>query len=295
MSSDVLFIGLGNMGLHMAKNLAKAGHMVTGFDLVQASVDSLVASGGKSTTSLPDSIKAASVIVTMLPASQHVRAVCLGEQGLLTLAKPGTLIIDSSTIAPDVSRELGKLAETKGLTMVDAPVSGGTFGAEAGTLTFMVGGTDDGFARAKPYIEKMGKAIYHAGGYGSGQTVKVCNNMLLGINMIATAEALQLGIANGLDPKVLSEIISKSSGSNWALINGNPCPGVKEDSASSRGYTGGFGTDLMLKDLGLAVENAVSTKTTVTLGATARNLYDIHSKAGHGALDYASIFKLLQK
>ena len=216
MSSDVLFIGLGNMGLHMAKNLAKAGHMVTGFDLVQASVDSLVASGGKSTTSLPDSIKAASVIVTMLPASQHVRAVCLGEQGLLTLAKPGTLIIDSSTIAPDVSRELGKLAETKGLTMVDAPVSGGTFGAEAGTLTFMVGGTDDGFARAKPYIEKMGKAIYHAGGYGSGQTVKVCNNMLLGINMIATAEALQLGIANGLDPKVLSEIISKSSGSFFA-------------------------------------------------------------------------------
>jgi 3-hydroxyisobutyrate dehydrogenase len=295
MSSDVLFIGLGNMGLHMAINLVKAGHVVTGHDLVQTSVDSLVAAGGKSTQSLTESIKTASVIVTMLPASQHVKEVCLGEKGLLSLAKPGTLIIDSSTISPEVSRELGKLAENKGIDMLDAPVSGGTFGAEAGTLTFMVGGTEAGFARAKPYIEKMGKAIYHAGGYGSGQTVKVCNNMLLGITMIGTAEALQLGIANGLDPKVLTEIISKSSGSNWALINGNPCPGVKEDSAATRGYSGGFGTDLMLKDLGLAVENAISTRSTVTLGAVARNLYDMHSKAGSGKLDYASIFKMLEK
>ena len=179
--------------------------------------------------------------------------------------------------------------------MLDAPVSGGTGGAAAGTLTFMVGGNAEVFAQAKPYLEKMGKAIFHAGASGSGQTVKVCNNMLLGILMIGTAEAIRLGMANGMDAKVLSEVMSKSSGRNWALEVYNPCPGVMETAPASKGYAGGFGVDLMLKDLGLAVENALTTGSSVPLGALARNLYDIHSKSGAGGLDFSSIFNLLGK
>ncbi|MGB6053689.1 MAG: NAD-binding protein, partial [Burkholderiaceae bacterium] len=175
--------------------------------------------------------------------------------------------------------------------MLDAPVSGGTAGAAAGTLTFMVGGSDASFARAKPYLEKMGKAIFHAGGSGSGQTVKVCNNMLLGIQMIGTCEAIRLGIANGMDPKVLSEVMSKSSGRNWTLEVYNPCPGVMENAPASREYQGGFGVDLMLKDLGLAVENAHATGTTVALGELARTLYQQHSESGAGGLDFSSIFR----
>lgn len=176
--------------------------------------------------------------------------------------------------------------------MIDAPVSGGTAGAQAGTLTFMVGGEAKDLERARPLLEKMGKNIFHAGPSGSGQTVKVCNNMLLGIQMLGTSEALRLGIANGMDPKVLSDIMSKSSGRNWALELYNPCPGVMENVPSSKAYAGGFGVDLMLKDMGLAIENADDLNASVPLGELSRQLYEKHSKAGNGQLDFSSVFKL---
>lgn len=295
MSADIVFIGLGNMGLPMAQNLVKAGLAVSGHDLVAASVEKLVASGGSTQADHLAAVAQAKVVITMLPASKHVEGMYLGERGILAHAKAGTLLIDCSTIAPEMSRKVAAAAHAKGLEMLDAPVSGGTGGAAAGTLTFMVGGTADAFGLAKPYLEKMGKAIYHAGASGSGQTVKVCNNMLLGILMAGTAEAIRLGMANGMDPKVLSEVMSKSSGRNWALEVYNPCPGVMEAAPASKGYAGGFGVDLMLKDLGLAVENALATGSSVPMGALARNLYDIHSKAGSGALDFSSIFNLLAK
>lgn len=295
MSAAIVFIGLGNMGLPMAQNLAKAGFSVSGHDLVKASVDKLVAAGGKTEADAMAAVAKADVVITMLPASKHVESIYLGDKGILAHAKPGTLLIDCSTIAPESARKVAGAAREKGFAMLDAPVSGGTGGATAGTLTFMVGGAAETFAAARPYLEKMGKAIYHAGDSGSGQTVKVCNNMLLGILMIGTSEAIRLGIANGMDPKVLSEIMSKSSGRNWALEVYNPCPGVMEAAPASKDYAGGFGVDLMLKDLGLAVENALATSSPVPLGALARNLYDIHSKGGSGGLDFSSIFNMLAK
>jgi 3-hydroxyisobutyrate dehydrogenase len=295
MSADIVFIGLGNMGLPMAQNLVKAGYSVSGHDLVKASVDKLVESGGVTEADSMAAVTRAKVVITMLPASKHVESIYLGDNGILANIKPGTLLIDCSTIAPESARKVAAAALEKGYTMLDAPVSGGTGGATAGTLTFMVGGTDDGFGLAKPYLEKMGKAIYHAGASGSGQTVKVCNNMLLGILMIGTSEAIRLGIANGMDPLVLSEVMSKSSGRNWTLEVYNPCPGVMENAPASKGYAGGFGVDLMLKDLGLAVENALATGSSVPMGALARNLYDIHSKSGSGGLDFSSVFNMLGK
>ncbi len=295
MNPEVVFIGLGNMGFPMAHNLIKGGFSVAGFDLLQSNVDRLIAEGGIQGVSLEQAVKSAKVVITMLPSSQSVKNVYLGEGGVFEQARPGTLLIDSSTISPEVAKELGKQAGERGMEMLDAPVSGGPVGATAGTLTFMVGATENGFASANAYLQKMGKALYHAGPHGSGQTVKVCNNMLLGITMIGTAEALRLGIANGLDPKVLTEIISKSSGNNWVLNACNPCPGVMEKAPASNDYAGGFGVDLMLKDLGLAVENALSTQCSVPLGANARNLYDMHSKAGNGKLDYGSIYQMLGK
>jgi 3-hydroxyisobutyrate dehydrogenase len=294
-AANIVFIGLGNMGLPMAQNLLRSGHAVSGHDLVAANVEQLVASGGVTGPDAMQAVAAAQVVITMLPASKHVEGLYLGAAGILAHARPGTLLLDCSTIAPDSARKVAAAAAERGFTMLDAPVSGGTGGASAGTLTFMVGGSADGFAAAKPYLECMGKALFHAGDSGSGQTVKMCNNMLLGILMIGTSEAIRLGMANGMDPQVLSEIMSKSSGRNWALEVYNPCPGVMPAAPASKGYAGGFGVDLMLKDLGLAVENSLSTASAVPLGALARNLYDIHSKGGAGRLDFSSIFNLLAR
>ncbi|MFL9924922.1 3-hydroxyisobutyrate dehydrogenase [Herbaspirillum lusitanum] len=295
MSANIVFIGLGNMGLPMAQNLVKAGFSVSGHDLVRTSVDKLVESGGKTQADSMAAVAEADIVITMLPASKHVESLYLGDAGILARARPGTALIDCSTIAPESARKVAALAREKGFDMLDAPVSGGTNGATAGTLTFMVGGSQDAFAKALPYLEKMGKAIYHAGDSGSGQTVKVCNNMLLGILMIGTSEAIRLGVANGMDPRVLSEVMSKSSGRNWTLEVYNPCPGVMENVPASKDYAGGFGVDLMLKDLGLAVESALATGSAIPLGAAARNLYDIHSKNGAGKLDFSSIYSLLGK
>ena len=221
-----------------------------------------------------------------------IEGLYLADAGLLANANPKTILIDCSTISPKVAQSVASAAKTKGFSMVDAPVSGGTAGAQAGTLTFMVGGEISVVECIRPILEKMGKNIFHAGDSGAGQTVKVCNNMLLGIQMLGTCEALHLGIANGLDPKVLSDIMSKSSGRNWALELYNPCPGVMEIVPSSKGYACGFCVDLMLKDMGLATENAEALEASVPLGKLAQQLYEAHSKAGNGQLDFSSVFNL---
>ena len=288
------FIGLGNMGLPMALNLLKAGHEVIGFDLVQSQLDSFAAAGGTVANNANATAIGADVLISMLPASRHVEGLYLGDTGLLANADPKTLLIDCSTISPKVAQAVAAAAKIKSFAMIDAPVSGGTAGAQAGTLTFMVGGDAKAVESARPLLEKMGKNIFHAGANGAGQTVKVCNNMLLGIQMLGTSEALRLGIANGMDPKVLSDIMAKSSGRNWALELYNPCPGVMDNVPSSKEYAGGFGVDLMLKDLGLAVENAENLDASVPLGKLAQQLYESHSKAGNGQLDFSSVFNLKQ-
>jgi 3-hydroxyisobutyrate dehydrogenase len=291
---NIGFIGLGNMGLPMAINLLKAGHHVTGFDLVQSQSEAFAAAGGTLSTNANAAANNADILITMLPASRHVESVYLGESGLLANANPKTLLIDCSTISPKVAQAVASAAKARGFAMVDAPVSGGTAGAQAATLTFMVGGESSVVECIHPVLEKMGKNIFHAGASGAGQTVKVCNNMLLGIQMLGTSEALRLGIANGMDPKVLSDIMSKSSGRNWTLELYNPCPGVMENVPSSKGYAGGFGVDLMLKDLGLATENAQDLDASIPLGQLAQELYEAHSKAGNGQLDFSSVFNLKQ-
>lgn len=293
--SQIAFIGLGNMGGPMAQNLLKAGYQVTVFDLSPTAIQTLANAGATVATSAQDAVRNANIVISMLPASRHVEALYLGENGLLAHIPKGTLVIDCSTIAAQTAINVAKVAISLGLTMLDAPVSGGTGGAIAGTLTFIVGGEATDLERARPILTAMGKNIFHAGGHGAGQTAKICNNMLLGIQMIGTAEALALGVANGLDPHVLSDIMVKSSGRNWSLELYNPYPGVMENVPASRGYSGGFGVDLMLKDLGLATETALNAQASIPLGEMARNLYALHSKAGAGGLDFSSILQILQK
>jgi len=292
--STIAFIGLGNMGGPMAQNLIKAGHTLRVFDLVPAAVQLLVKDGAYAASSAKDAVAGVDVVISMLPASQHVESLYLGEPGLLNSIPPKALVIDCSTIAAVSARKVATSAQNLGLDMIDAPVSGGTGGAIAGTLTFIVGGEAKALERARPYLEKMGKNIFHAGAAGAGQVAKIANNMLLGIAMAGTAEALALGVANGLDPKVLSDIISKSSGCNWAVEKYNPWPGVMENVPAAKAYAGGFGVDLMLKDLGLAAEAAMHTKSVIALGELARNLYALHSSQGSGKLDFSSIVNMIK-
>ncbi|MDR5865976.1 3-hydroxyisobutyrate dehydrogenase [Halomonas koreensis] len=291
----IAFIGLGNMGSPMAANLLAAGHDVCVFDLVEDAMADLAGQGARRGDSAEAACRDAEVVISMLPAGAHVRGLYLGAEGrtgLLDALGHGPLIIDASTIAPDDARAVGEAAAERGLTYLDAPVSGGVGGAKAGTLTFIVGGEAAGFDQAKPVLEGMGKNIFHAGGLGAGQVAKLCNNMLLGILMSGTAEALSLGVKHGLDPAVLSEIMKQSSGGNWALNVYNPWPGVMEGSAASRDYQGGFLTDLMAKDLGLAWELALKARASVPMGSQARNLFALHSAQGSGQLDFSSIQNL---
>ncbi|MCE8041141.1 3-hydroxyisobutyrate dehydrogenase [Halomonas daqingensis] len=291
----IAFIGLGNMGAPMAHNLVKAGHEVSVFDLVEAAMKHLESAGARACASAQSAASGAEVVISMLPAGQHVRRLYLGRDdspGLFDALEGKPLIIDASTISPEDARAVGAGAEQRGLTYLDAPVSGGVGGAQAGTLTFIVGGSEAGFEQARPVLEAMGKNIFHAGEVGAGQVAKICNNMLLGILMSGTAEALALGVKNGLDPAVLSEIMKQSSGGNWALNVYNPWPGVMQGSAASRDYQGGFLTDLMAKDLGLAWELALGCKATVPMGSQARNLFTLHAAQGNGGLDFSSIQKL---
>ncbi|MRV72049.1 3-hydroxyisobutyrate dehydrogenase [Duganella sp. FT92W] len=296
--SHIAFIGLGNMGGPMALNLVKAGHRLAVFDLAPAALKTLGDAGATVAPSARAAAEGADIVISMLPASRHVESLYLGangDAGVLGVLKPGALVIDCSTIAAQSAIAVAQAAQAAGIDMLDAPVSGGTGGAQAGTLTFMVGGPADLLERARAVLLAMGRNIFHAGGHGAGQTAKVCNNMLLGILMAGTSEALALGMANGLDPRVLSDIMVKSSGRNWVLELYNPVPGVMDNVPASRGYSGGFGVDLMLKDLGLAAEAAMNAKSPVPLGELARNLYALHSTRGAGALDFSSIIDLLKK
>jgi len=293
--STIGFIGLGNMGGPMAKNLLNAGHQVQVFDLVEASMASVVAEGGTANKSAADAVRGADLVISMLPASKHVEALYLGDAGLITQLDADTLIIDCSTIAPESARKVAAAAAEAGFDMIDAPVSGGVGGAVGGTLTFMVGGSSKALDIARPLLEIMGKNIFHAGDAGAGQVAKVCNNMLLAVLMTGTAEALQLGVNNGLDPAVLSEIMQKSSGGNWALEVYNPFPGVMPSAPASNDYAGGFLVDLMIKDLGLAMASALETGSSTPMGALARNLYVTHGAKGNGQIDFSSIQTSFQK
>jgi len=289
------FIGLGNMGGPMARNLVKAGHTLTVFDVVRSNVDALVAVGATAADSAKHAAAGGELVITMLPSSPHVKSVYLGTEGVLAGAAAGATLIDSSTIDPATAREVAAAALARGFAMADAPVSGGTGGAEAGTLTFMVGAEPALFERIKPVLAQMGKNIVHCGGSGTGQVAKICNNMLLGISMVGVAEAMNLGVALGIDPKVLAGIINTSSGRCWSSDTYNPYPGVLPNAPASRGYTGGFGTDLMLKDLGLATDAAKQARQSVVMGATAQQLYQLLSSQGAGGQDFSAIINLLKK
>ncbi len=286
------FVGLGNMGGPMVVNLLKAGHEVRVFDIVEALMEKSRAAGATPAASATEAASGVDLFVSMLPASAHVESLYLGQSGVLGSISTDTLVIDCSTISPSVARNVSAEARSAGITMLDAPVSGGVGGAVAGTLTFIVGGTDEGFDRARPVLGDMGRNIFHAGDAGAGQAAKVCNNMLLSVLMTGTAEALQLGVENGLDPAVLSEIMRKSSGGNWALEVYNPWPGVMEGVPSSNDYEGGFLVDLMIKDLGLAMESALEHGAATPMGSLARNLYIAHRDRGFGRKDFSSIQKL---
>jgi 3-hydroxyisobutyrate dehydrogenase len=293
--SRIAFIGLGNMGAPMARNLLKAGHDLAVFDLSPAALQSVTEAGGKAAADAAMAVADADIVISMLPASRHVEGLYLGEAGLLAHIPDKALVIDCSTIAPASARTVAQAAAARGLQMIDAPVSGGTAGASAGTLTFIVGGAAATLERARPVLEAMGKNIFHVGGNGAGQVAKLCNNMALGVIMAVTGEALALGVAHGLDPGVLSQMMAVSTGRSWATEVCNPWPGVLENAPSTRGYSGGFGNDLMLKDLGLAAEAAMGVGASIPLGELARNLYALNSRAGNGGLDFSSIVKLLSE
>jgi len=291
--ATIAFIGLGNMGGPMAANLVRAGHQVTVFDLMPAAVKTLTDMGAASAATANEAARGAAFVITMLPASRHVESVYLGEGGLLAAVGPEAIVIDCSTIDAATARKVASAAKEKGVVMLDAPVSGGVAGAAAGTLSFMCGGDDAAFAKIRPILENMGKNIFHAGGNGAGQVAKICNNMLLSVLMVGTSEALRLGVDNGLDPKRLSEIMLASSGRNWTLEVYNPAPDVMEGSPASNDYKPGFMTELMLKDLGLAMETAVASGSATPMGALARNLYASHFRRGNGKLDFSSIYQYL--
>ncbi len=294
MTTTIGFIGLGNMGGPMAANLLKAGHKVIGFDLSEAALKGLEDVGGVRAGGVGDLAAAADVVVTMLPAGAHVRKIYQGEGGILEHAKPGTLLIDSSTIDVDSARAVAAAATEKGMPMVDAPVSGGVGGATAGTLTFMVGGPEEAFNAAKPYLDIMGKTIVHAGDAGTGQAAKICNNMILGISMIGVSEAFVLAERLGLDAQKLFDISSTASGQCWALTSYCPVPGPLPASPANRDYQPGFAAEMMLKDLKLAQDAAHSSGAATPLGAQAAALYSMFCNSGGEGVDFSGIVKYLR-
>jgi len=287
------FIGLGHMGTPMVQNLLTARHEVYVFDQVPEAVEKITQAGAKPVHSLSN-LKNCEIIITMLPSSDNVREVCLGAQGLFSQTKPHTLFIDSSSIAVDVARELAQQAQTANMRMIDAPVSGGVAGAEAGTLTFMVGGSEEDFLHAKPILETMGKTIVHAGANGNGQAAKICNNMILGISMIAVAEAFTLGKKLGLDPQKLFEISSHASGQCWSMTSYCPVPGLVSSAPSNRDYQPGFTATMMLKDLKLSQTAAQSVGASTPLGAEATVLYNLFNNSGHGQMDFSGIIRMIE-
>ena len=289
--AKIAFIGLGNMGGPMAANLAKAQHHVTAFDLSEEAVRTAVEKGAHKAASAAEAVKGAEIVVTMLPAGKHVRQVY--ETDVLPNVAKGTLLIDCSTIDVDSARHVAALADKAGMEMIDAPVSGGVGGATAGTLTFMVGGKDGAFAKARPVLEKMGKNIVHAGGSGNGQAAKICNNMVLGVSMIAVSEAFMLAKRLGLDAQKLFDVASTSSGQCWSLTNYCPVPGPVPTSPANRDYQAGFTAAMMLKDLVLAQQAANAVGASTPLGAEAAQLFNMFVNSGHGAKDFSGIVKML--
>ena len=285
------FIGLGNMGEPMAANLVKAGFDVIGFDLIEEAKKKAEQNGIQIAKDAVSTLENIDALISMLPASEHVESLYLGEDGFLSNLDKTVLIIDCSTIAPNSAIKVANQAKDLDLSMIDAPVSGGVVGAQESTLTFIVGGAENNVERAWPLLEKMGSNIFHAGSNGAGQVAKVCNNMLLAIHMCGTAEAISLGVKNGLDASVLSEIMRKSSGGNWSLEVYNPYPGVMSTAPASRNYEGGFLNKLMAKDLGLAKEASESTNSETPMGDLARKLYQDLISQGYEDLDFSSIQK----
>ncbi len=290
----IAFIGLGNMGGPMAQNLIKAGHDVLGYDISLDAVGKLVAAGGTAAGKPGAAAAQADIVVTMLPSGAEVRETYLGPDGIVERAKPGALLIDSSTIDVETAREVASAADAAGLLMVDAPVSGGVGGAQGGTLTFMVGGSDDAFAQARPILEAMGKTIVHAGGAGNGQAAKICNNMVLGISMIAVSEAFVLAEKLGLDAQKLFDISSKSSGQCWSMTSYCPVPGPVPTSPANRDYQAGFTANMMLKDLKLSQEAAKSAGARTPLGAGATAIYGHYVEGGEGGRDFSGIIRFLR-
>jgi 3-hydroxyisobutyrate dehydrogenase len=287
--TSIAFIGLGNMGGGMAANLAKAGHDVRAFDLSAEALERAADAGCLAAPSAGEAVAGAEVVVTMLPAGHHVAAVY--ETDVFPNAAPGTLLIDCSTIDVATARANAEAATAKGLAVTDAPVSGGIAAANGGTLTFMVGGSAEAFARAEPVLAAMGKAVIHAGGSGAGQAAKICNNMLLGASMIATCETFALAKKLGLDLQTFYDISSKASGQNWSMTSYCPVPGVGPQSPADNDYQGGFATALMLKDLKLAMEAAASVDADTPMGKRATELYEAFDKAGQGGLDFSAIIR----
>jgi 3-hydroxyisobutyrate dehydrogenase len=293
--ANIGFIGLGNMGLPMVLNLVKAGHRVKAFDLSDAAVAEAVGAGAEAAESVASTVSGVEAVVSMVPAGPHVKAIYKGPDGVIENADKGTLLIDCSTIDVATARLVNKIAGDAGFEMVDAPVSGGVGGAEKGTLTFMVGGSQAAFERAEPILDPMGGKIIHCGGAGNGQAAKICNNMLLAISMIGTSEAFALGRRLGLEDQVLFDVSSTSSGQCWSLISYCPVPGPVISSPANRDYAPGFTADMMLKDLRLAKTAAEDTGSDTPLGALSETLYTKLSESGHGGLDFSGIFKMLDK
>jgi len=289
--AKIAFIGLGNMGGGMAANLAKAGHEVTAFDLSEEALARAEARGCARAASAGDALDGAEAVITMLPAGKHVREVY--ETSVIGKAPASAILIDCSTIDVATAREEIEKAAAAGYAMADAPVSGGIAAAEAGSLTFMVGGTGEAFERARPFLEIMGKAVIHAGGPGSGQAAKICNNMLLGASMAATCETFVMARKLGLDLQTFFDISSKASGQCWSMTSYCPVPGVGPETAADRDYEGGFAAALMLKDLRLAMEAAQSVDAYTPMGAEAETLYARFADLGGGAKDFSAIIKMI--
>jgi 3-hydroxyisobutyrate dehydrogenase len=287
----IAFIGLGHMGGGMAPNLAKAGHEVSAFDLVPEAVNHAAEGGCTAAGSAADAVKGADVVITMLPAAKHVRAVF--HDDVAPNAAPGTLLIDCSTIDVASAREVGEEMQAKGFEFVDAPVSGGIAAAAGGSLTFMVGGSDEAFAKAQPFLDPMARAVIHAGQLGAGQAAKICNNMILGATMIATCEAFVLAQKLGLDPQVFFDISSKASGQSWSMTSYAPVPGVGPDTPADHDYQGGFAAALMLKDLKLAMEAAGQVGAYTPMGGEAEELYQRFVNRGGGNRDFSGIIKMI--
>lgn len=287
------FLGLGNMGGPMAANLVKAGHVVAGFDPVPEARARLESTGGEAAATIAEAVAGAEIVLSMLPEGRHVREAYLGTGGVLDAAAPGTLLIDCSTIDVATARAVAAAAAERGLSMLDAPVSGGVAGATAATLTFMVGGEAAAFDRARPILEAMGKAVIHAGPSGNGQAAKICNNMMLGIQMISVCEAMALAEKLGLSHQTLFEIASKSSGQCWSLTSYCPVPGPVSASPANRGYKPGFTVAMMLKDLKLAQEAAQSVGARTPLGAEAYQLYNLFASEATRGLDFSAIMTMI--